>query len=196
MVVSGVMALSLVLASCAPAAVEEEEVAKVEGLQYGGTFSYVWPYPLIGFDEAYSKPYHCGVLMHTNENLWTGSWAKGMAGSKEAAWVISGIYDLNLEVGQLAESYEWIDPDTIIFHIRKGVHFHDKPPVNGREMDAHDVEYSINRLFDLPESYIALRMPADIRPEVTATDKWTVVAKFPPQGFGEMGSCDSLSISR
>src|SRR5882762_5983552 len=31
------------------------------------------------------------------------------------------------------------------FHLRKGVHFHNKPPVNGRELVADDVKYSLER---------------------------------------------------
>ena len=49
--------------------------------------------------------------------------------------------------GALAESWE-ISSDnlTYTFKIRQGVHFHDKAPVNGREMTAKDVEYSFHRM--------------------------------------------------
>ncbi len=43
--------------------------------------------------------------------------------------------------GVLAESWETPDDTTYIFHLRKGVKFH-----NGREMTAEDVEYSFNRI--------------------------------------------------
>ena len=33
--------------------------------------------------------------------------------------------------GQLAESWEFINPNTLIVHLRKGVHWQDLPPVNG-----------------------------------------------------------------
>ncbi|RMF86240.1 MAG: ABC transporter substrate-binding protein [Nitrospinota bacterium] len=45
----------------------------------------------------------------------------------------------------LAERWEYPDSRTVIFHLRKGVRFHDKPPVNGREMTAADVKYSLER---------------------------------------------------
>src|SRR5215470_1998969 len=45
----------------------------------------------------------------------------------------------------LAES--WIQPNdtTFIFKLRKGVRWHNKPPVNGRELTAEDVKYSFDR---------------------------------------------------
>ena len=45
----------------------------------------------------------------------------------------------------LAESWEFVDNVTIRFHLRKGVKFHDMPPVNGRELVADDVVYSFER---------------------------------------------------
>jgi len=39
-----------------------------------------------------------------------------------------------------------VDPSTWIFHLRKGVKFHNVPPVNGREMVAEDVRYSYELL--------------------------------------------------
>ena len=46
----------------------------------------------------------------------------------------------------LAESWEMVDPSTWIFHLRKGVKFHNVPPVHGREMVAEDVRYSYELL--------------------------------------------------
>jgi peptide/nickel transport system substrate-binding protein len=48
-------------------------------------------------------------------------------------------------VGDLAEKWEYKNPTTIVFTLRKGVKFHNKPPVNGREVTAEDVKYSIER---------------------------------------------------
>src|SRR5919202_1753531 len=50
----------------------------------------------------------------------------------------------------LAESWEMVDPSTWIFHLRKGVKFHNLPPVNGREMTAEDVRYSYELLKTKP----------------------------------------------
>lgn len=49
-------------------------------------------------------------------------------------------------MGELAEKWETPDDNrTWIFHLRQGVKFHDKPPVNGREVTADDVKWSWER---------------------------------------------------
>jgi peptide/nickel transport system substrate-binding protein len=45
----------------------------------------------------------------------------------------------------LAEKWELTTPTTVVFTLRKGVRFHRKPPVNGREVTAEDVKYSLER---------------------------------------------------
>jgi len=42
----------------------------------------------------------------------------------------------------LAERYENPNPTTWSFYLRKGVKFHNKPPVNGRELTSEDIKYS------------------------------------------------------
>ena len=46
----------------------------------------------------------------------------------------------------LAERWEQPDDTTYIFHLRKGVRWHNKPPVNGRELTAEDVDRKSTRL--------------------------------------------------
>lgn len=48
-------------------------------------------------------------------------------------------------VPDLAEKWEYKTPTTLVFSLRKGVRFHNKPPVNGREVTADDVKYSLER---------------------------------------------------
>ena len=48
--------------------------------------------------------------------------------------------------GNLAESWEINDPQTITVRIREGIKWQDKPPVNGREFTAHDVQSHYERL--------------------------------------------------
>jgi ABC-type transport system substrate-binding protein len=48
-------------------------------------------------------------------------------------------------VPDLAEKWEHKSPTVIEFTLRKGVRFHNKPPVNGREVTAEDAKYSIER---------------------------------------------------
>ncbi|OGO06064.1 MAG: hypothetical protein A2Y60_04930, partial [Chloroflexi bacterium RBG_13_54_9] len=49
----------------------------------------------------------------------------------------------------LAESWDMPNDLTIIFHLRKGVKWQNKPPVNGREFVAEDVKYTFDSLVSL-----------------------------------------------
>jgi peptide/nickel transport system substrate-binding protein len=53
-------------------------------------------------------------------------------------------YDLTI-LPDLAERWEYMDDNTVVFYLRQGVRFHNKPPVNGREVKAQDVKYSLER---------------------------------------------------
>ncbi len=89
----------------------------------------------------------------------------------------------SFQTGALAESWEQPDPLTYIFHIRKGVNWHDKAPMNGRELTAKDVEFNFHRMTGLGSGYTE---PSEFRinlqnvpfESVTATDKYTVVMKL------------------
>ena len=56
-------------------------------------------------------------------------------------------------VGRLAERWEQPDPTTIIFHIRQGVNWHDKAPMNGRALTAKDVEFNFHRYLGLGSGF-------------------------------------------
>ena len=43
----------------------------------------------------------------------------------------------------VAEKWEFPTPTTVVFRLRKGVRFHRKPPVDGREVTADDVKFSL-----------------------------------------------------
>jgi peptide/nickel transport system substrate-binding protein len=47
--------------------------------------------------------------------------------------------------GDLAESWTQPSETTYLFKLRRGVRWHNKPPVNGRELTAEDVRYSVER---------------------------------------------------
>ena len=52
----------------------------------------------------------------------------------------------------LAERWEALDDTTYVFHLRKGVKWHNKPPVNGRELVAEDVKFTFDRFLMEKES--------------------------------------------
>jgi len=85
--------------------------------------------------------------------------------------------------GQLAESWEFADPSTHVVHLRKGIHWQDIPPANGREFIADDVVFHFNRLYGKGGGFAK---PSPFRTDiqfqdlisVTAADKYTVVFKW------------------
>ena len=110
----------------------------VENPQYGGTvvglgtehpsFSPLGADPLTAGDAWHVAPLY--------ETLLILDWAKGPAGTGEwdNRYRLDATKIPDQHTGSLAESWEQPDPETTIFHLRKGVYFHDLPPVNGREV--------------------------------------------------------------
>jgi peptide/nickel transport system substrate-binding protein len=218
LVVSCLMVAALVLASCGPAEEAEEEVITeedgdmvkiqatkkdgtvverlVEKPRYGGSLVTVMGYDPLYFDPSYGHQYGAYPLYYTNEKLIAGDWAKGPAGTDETTFTAGYLFPApHLITGILLESWDLTDPNTIVMHVRQGVHWHNKPPMNGREFDADDVVYSMMYLWQQPKSFYAGTIPWDTNMEsLTATDKWTVVLKAKPgklamvyeYGFGQM----------
>ena len=185
MLVSCLMVLSLVMASCGPAEEEaevevgeeeievgeveiteeeEEEEVVVEGPevpQYGGTLSLVFGGDIMGFDEA-TTPDYWDVAGHlTHDELLEGDWAKGPAGTGQFSWKTNDVYRWDSKSGALAESFEIVAPGHIILNIRQGVHYglntasEASRLVNGREMTGDDVYWNINRWLTAEGSQVA-----------------------------------------
>ncbi len=211
LVISCLMIISLVVASCGPATVEEEEEeeeviigeeeeeeeeeeVKEEELlppevpKYGGVHTKVITQDPMGFDEAYAVHPNITTAFLTNSELMGGDWAKGPAGTNDTSWVNGFIGRVDLETGYLAESWEIMDEETIVYHLRKGVHWHNKAPVNGRELTADDVVYSINRNFTTPTAYLfgAYTRNGYNPTSIKALDKYTVEVKVPQTMLGLM----------
>jgi peptide/nickel transport system substrate-binding protein len=72
----------------------------------------------------------------------------------------------------LAERWEEPDDTTYIFHLRKGVKWHNKPPVNGRELVAEDVKFTFDRF--LTEKGNPERQLLDSVERVEVVDRYTV----------------------
>src|SRR5499427_8253840 len=72
----------------------------------------------------------------------------------------------------LAERWEALDDTTYVFHLRQGVHWHQKPPVNGRELVAEDVKFSFDRFLTEPAN--SLRYLLDPVDRVEVVDRYTV----------------------
>ena len=153
--------------------------------EYGGTFTYAWnweaPHP-----DTFSFWGAGQVAGGVVETLAIGNWA---IDRDEWVWG-SELIPLSAMTGSLAESWETPDDTTIVFNIRQGIHWHDKPPMNGRELTADDIEYNYHRYLGLGSGFteaspntalLAMAIPIE---SVTATDKWTVVFKLKEPMFG------------
>ena len=210
--VSCLMVVSLVIASCGPAEeeaevevgeeeveveeVEEEEeevVEEEEGIRppdvpkYGGTLYLSPGLPSNQFDPFLSMFIACGYQWISVEGLIGGDWAKGPAGTGEADFLNSFGGQMKYMTGLLAESWDIPDDETMVFYIRPGVHFWDKPPVNGRELTADDVVWTINRAFEQPMSYFySFTMAGENPTSVKALDNYTVEVKVKPEVLGMM----------
>jgi peptide/nickel transport system substrate-binding protein len=74
--------------------------------------------------------------------------------------------------GDLAESWTQPNENTYVFKLRRGVRWHNKPPVDGRELVADDVVYSVER-FRTVKGNANAHMLAALE-KVEAVDKYTV----------------------
>jgi peptide/nickel transport system substrate-binding protein len=166
-----VMVFSLALASSTPAA------EKAEDPKYGGTLNALsglsnrnpvgWdPGQLMWYFEEYG-----GFYM---EHLLGGDPMKGPKGTNEYKFhEVTNIPEEYLK-GYLAEKWEWPNPTTLIFHIRKGVMWQEKPGVmKARELTAYDFAFALDRtFFHGPPKAVGQRYES-IK-AISAVDKYTL----------------------
>ena len=154
----------------------------VSAPEYGGTITTSQPWTS-GTDWAPDSYFRWGnnVISGVVEKLGIGNWGI----DRDVFDFMSQFLPEEVIIGRLAESWE-ISPDrlTYTFHIRPGVHWHNKAPMNGRELTAADVAYNYNRVLGLGEFTEAgptgMPYPAKTVPweSITATDDATVVIKL------------------
>jgi len=151
---------------------------RVEKPQYGGWLN-VATTVFGGFEPAgYANS--TAMTYPVYEPLCIEDWKRGPSGTNEIP-LASFYTPMEGHTGLVAESWEQTDLQTIIFYIRKGIHFQNKPPTNGREITADDVVYSFNRVQSHPRSEwnVPQDTPEEDRYVATALDKWTVQIKLP-----------------
>ena len=173
----------------APAATADKEMVTdpttgemVTAPEYGGTLT-IGKRLGIGSD---TDPYFGWGGLHVqlvSEKLGIGDW-----GIDRDEWDFrSGPIPVSVITGRLAERWD-ISPDglTYTFHIRNGVLWHNKAPMNGRELTAHDIEFNFHRILGMgefteagPSAFNAAGPLTSIPFEsITATDDSTVVMKL------------------
>jgi len=211
LLVSSLMVAALLLASCGPAEVEEEEkvtpppeeevappeeeevappagremekfrMERIDGTvvekmvekpQYGGKITTMRTTPL---GEPWD-PVHAHGYVHIQEVLLAlkrGDFYRGPFGTGETTYRYQAIAEHDFCTKGLASHWEITGPKEITYHLNKGVRWHDKAPMNGREVVAADVVWGYQRLMDTADSGLPVMLAAPIRME--APDKYTFV---------------------
>lgn len=75
-----------------------------------------------------------------------------------------------------ADSVEQPDDVTYVIRLKQGIRFHDRSPINGREVDAEDAAFSHYRYRDNP-LVTSKTWHTTIMDSIAATDRYTVVVK-------------------
>jgi len=134
--------------------------ARAQAPKRGGTLSLrLWDPP--HFDPHLTISYKTHIIYSfTHSRL-----LKNKAGPS----VIPGTFPIE---GDLAES--WTQPNelTYVFKLRRGVRWQNRPPVNGRELTAEDVVYSVERFRTITGNANAYMLAS--LDKVEAPDKYTV----------------------
>ncbi len=160
------LSTALLVLACGPAAQpappSSSEQASSEPKR-GGTFRFY----LRGDPQGGFEPHIPGGRRDTRKVV-------GLAVQAIAQWDLLGGEQCTVALrGALAEGWKFVDDTTVELALRKGVKFHNKPPVNGREMTADDVVWSYKRMFDRG----ILRSIARNVVSMEAPDKYTVRIK-------------------
>jgi len=119
-----------------------------------------------------------GLYSTYGDYLWNGDWILD-----RSLWTFQTAFAPDeYWKGCLAEKWELSDPTTFTVHLRQGVRWQNKPPVNGREFTANDVQQHYDRIlgtgsgYTAPHPFHASRM--DFLDKVIAVDKYTVQFKL------------------
>ena len=148
--------------------------------QYGGELVIRANRNIQNFDPYFDESNLCSIQGVWMERLACDDWTL-----EPVKWNYRlGWHPPQYKKGHLAESWEFMEPGTHIVHLRKGVHWQDIPPANGREFTADDVVFHFKRLYG-PDGDFSKPSPFHIGvnafPDlisVTAADRYTVVFKF------------------
>ena len=152
--------------------------------QYGGTMILV---DRPTWTKSADPYYGASNIRSVVELLGIGNW-----GIDRTEFAFQGPIPVSALKGQLAQKWEMPDDKTYVMHIREGVNWHNKAPMNGRELTAKDVEYNFHRILGLGSGAAAVPFQTNLQrlswESISATDEWTVVFKL------KEPSLDALNI--
>jgi len=188
-VVSCLMVLSLVIASCAPKEaakevevgkatvvtapeekVAEEKVEEKAGLpgpevpKYGGKFTVATPTDPTNFDDCKKGTAGAQASVYCYQRNMVENWTRGPAGSGVTDFNSGGGAVEDYMLPQVAESWTTPEPGVWVLKIRQGVHWQRVDSdagrlMNGRQLTADDVVWSFNRHKNTPTSWLCVSQP-------------------------------------
>src|SRR2546425_3912866 len=149
-------------------------LVRAETPKRGGTLSlHLWDPP--HFDHMLIISYKTNVLLSFTHSR--------LIKHKAGAHVTPGTFPLE---GDLAESWSQPNETTYVFKLRKGVRWHAKPPVNGRELTAEDVRYSLERFMTVKGNSNAYMLKSVERIETPDKSTVKITLKEPLAWFLDM----------
>jgi peptide/nickel transport system substrate-binding protein len=150
----------------------------------GGRYRMVSTLNISGFDHGIWPQGFLNNVFVVNDTLVIGDWTKGAAGTGQVDWGLNSQKRTDFTVGLIAESFSFPEAGTIVFKIRRGIRYwvsDDLPTsklINGREVTADDVAFSLTRHIQSPLSYLNVTQPtAKNTTTATKTGDWEVTVK-------------------
>jgi len=158
--------------------------------------------------DKFGEPQYGGTLIVATDQLGTISLDPAIPMGSQYQYWLEGLFTADWKTdrnvwsfttgytppeyyqGWLAEKYEIKEPLTVLVFIRKGIHWQNKPPVNGRELTAEDIQYSYDRAlgtgdFTEKNPFFTGMMP-DIE-KVNAVDRYTLEFKLKRSSVWTLG---------
>ena len=177
-----ILILTALWVSSAAVAAEKEMVKDpatgmmVTAPEYGGTLTIPGKNEILDQDPSIGGHWAAFQISMVQEKLAILDWA-----TPRDVYPMTFYYQpFEHLTGWLAESWSNPDPKTFIVKIKQGVKWHNKAPVDGRELTAEDVAWTYRRIGGLldwkPEyTYVLRNFPWQ---SIEATDRYTVVFKL------------------
>ena len=176
-----------------PAAAMEKEMVMdpstgkmVTAPQYGGTITFALLADPASPDSFLSDHAALMIVGPVLEKLAWGDWA-----TPRDQWDFQNHLVPTNTRGALAESWSLPDPLTYVINLRQGVQWHDKAPMNGRQLTADDIVYNYHRFTGTGSGFTEPSMNAiqwkGVQIEsITATDDSTVVFTLKEPSLGAL----------
>ena len=178
---------------------EKEQRSSSDVPKYGGVITLLTGADPRGFDDVYGWNVQNYTLKLTHDELLTGDWTRGPAGTGEFEWATGDTIRIDSKAGSLAESWEIPETGTIIFHVRQGINFavisgnEASALVNGREITADDIGSMLITLTTNPRS--TLSRTESKNAVITIPDQWTVRIDLPEKSFAECAMLADYAIT-